>query len=423
MGKPESWGGVILLGKAPVKGSPASIEGLVGDQFKYGGGDVGDSSGTLKYVRVWGGGERMGADNEINGITFGGVGSGTSVEYCEVALKTDDGFEFFGGTVNAKYLSSIYGGDDAFDTDKQYQGKMQFLFAMIGKNGHHGAEMDGDKSDGVQSAPQVMSWTVVGSSNAKEDAMIKLREGTAGAFGNVVLEPKQKCIGIKNEVCKTGDGVSQTQVAPSGSLAGKTLWWKDFMYISAKTLMHEVSPSTFLEKCSSTKIPAKATVLKRDPNLVRAGAITAQITLDTDFDTIKDKSSAAYTKFETDFKTDVAKLLKVTTEQIIVKSIKAGSVVVDFVVNPAIDGTKVTASNLATAFKESGKSIAGAKTTTFIKADGSSAAPTPTPTPNPPPPTPAAPPAGSGAFIAAPMGVLPIAVLLCDGLLASVELD
>ena len=87
------WGGLILLGSAPTSAaSPKEIEGITG--MTYGGTDPSDSSGTLSYVRVWHGGAVIGADNEINGITFGGVGSGTTVEYCEVAYNLDDGFEF-----------------------------------------------------------------------------------------------------------------------------------------------------------------------------------------------------------------------------------------------------------------------------------------------------------------------------------------
>jgi hypothetical protein len=78
-----------------------------------------------RYVRVWHGGASIAADNEINGITLGGVGSGTTVDHCEVAMNVDDGFEFFGGSVNAKYLSTLYAGDDAFDTDLGYNGKLQ----------------------------------------------------------------------------------------------------------------------------------------------------------------------------------------------------------------------------------------------------------------------------------------------------------
>ncbi|MCF7832855.1 MAG: hypothetical protein K9N05_04675, partial [Candidatus Marinimicrobia bacterium] len=124
-----SWGGLILLGKAPINksGGEAFVEGLVG--VPYGGTNAADNSGILEYVRVWYGGRSIGQDNEINGITLAGVGNGTTVEYCEVAFNLDDGFEMFGGTVDLKYCSVLFVGDDAFDTDLGYQGRGQYLFA------------------------------------------------------------------------------------------------------------------------------------------------------------------------------------------------------------------------------------------------------------------------------------------------------
>lgn len=89
------WGGVIIMGRAPVFGGTQEVEGIVGQM--YGGSDVADNSGVLQYVRVWYGGAVIGANNEINGITFAGVGSGTVVDHCEVAFNQDDGIELFGG--------------------------------------------------------------------------------------------------------------------------------------------------------------------------------------------------------------------------------------------------------------------------------------------------------------------------------------
>ena len=96
LGERGKWGGLILLGNAPTSAAtPKEIEGISGQT--YGGTNPSDGSGTLQYVRVWHGGAVVGADNEINGITFGGVGSGTVVEYCEVAYNADDGFEYVCG--------------------------------------------------------------------------------------------------------------------------------------------------------------------------------------------------------------------------------------------------------------------------------------------------------------------------------------
>jgi hypothetical protein len=189
-----TWGGLIILGKAPTNKGTSFVEGLAG--VPYGGDDPEDNSGILRYVRVWYGGRSIGQDNEINGITFAGVGSGTTVEYCEVAYNLDDGFEFFGGTVNVKYLSALFVGDDCFDTDEGYQGKGQFLFALQGKDMcGRGFEMDNSGSNmDVQprSFPQFSNVTIIGPDGGTpagdgSDELIRLREGTAGDFRNMVL--------------------------------------------------------------------------------------------------------------------------------------------------------------------------------------------------------------------------------------------
>lgn len=189
-----TWGGLILLGNAPTNAGESFVEGLVG--VPYGGNDPDDDSGILRYVRVWYGGRSIGQDNEINGITFAGVGRGTTVENCEVAYNLDDGFEFFGGTVEVKYLSALFCGDDAFDTDEGFQGKGQFLFAILGQDQcGRGFEMDNDGSDmdnQPRSYPQFHNVTLIGPgggapANDGADEMIRLREGTGGDFRNVVI--------------------------------------------------------------------------------------------------------------------------------------------------------------------------------------------------------------------------------------------
>lgn len=190
------WGGLILLGNAPINddGGEAFIEGLAGVPF--GGQDPDDSSGVLRYVRVWYGGRSIGSGNEINGISFGGVGRNTVVEHCEVAWNNDDGFEFFGGTVNIKYLSVIFCGDDSFDTDEGYQGHGQFLFTVLGRDiCGRGFEMDNRGSDmdaQPRSFPQFANVTLVGPGggepeNDGSDTMIRWREGTGGDFRNLVV--------------------------------------------------------------------------------------------------------------------------------------------------------------------------------------------------------------------------------------------
>ena len=172
-------------------------------------GAFGTSTDNLQYVRVWHGGAIVGANNEINGITFGGVGSGTTVAHCEVACNADDAFAFFGGTVNVKYLSPLFFGDDGFDTDDGYVGKGQFLFAMLGAVGNHGCEMDSRYGSTPRSHPAFYGMTLVGASALSTrpgNAMMRLREGTGGNFGNLILANVATHPGIRSDTCiATGD--------------------------------------------------------------------------------------------------------------------------------------------------------------------------------------------------------------------------
>ncbi len=160
------WGGLILLGKAPINFANGvnNIEGGLtptggGDPVKYiqyGGTDAADNSGTLTYVRVEYAGIPFSPDNEINGITFGGVGSGTTIDYVEVYRSGDDAFEFFGGTVNAKHLLAIGTTDDDFDTDNGFSGKVQFGLAQRAQvvadfSGSNGFESDNDATGSTNS--------------------------------------------------------------------------------------------------------------------------------------------------------------------------------------------------------------------------------------------------------------------------------
>ncbi|MEA3286861.1 MAG: hypothetical protein U9Q77_05755, partial [Candidatus Marinimicrobia bacterium] len=170
-----NWGGIIILGDAPiaVDGGSSFVEGLEG--IPYGGTNADDNSGVLRYVRVWHGGRSIGQDNEINGITLAGVGRGTTIEYCEVALNLDDGFEMFGGTVDLKYCNVLFVGDDAFDVDEGYQGRGQFLFAMVGADaGNRAHEMDsktnGDLNSTPRSHPVWYNVTLVGSGSTTATA-------------------------------------------------------------------------------------------------------------------------------------------------------------------------------------------------------------------------------------------------------------
>lgn len=141
------WGGLIVLGKAKisVKGDSkfANIEGIPATDTngKYGGEADDDNSGTIEYVSIRHGGSNIGEGNEINGITFGGVGSGTTVKYVEVVANQDDGIEWFGGTVSVSNALVMNNGDDAIDTDQAWAGTLDNF--MIINPGDKGFELDG----------------------------------------------------------------------------------------------------------------------------------------------------------------------------------------------------------------------------------------------------------------------------------------
>ena len=126
--KPGDWGGIILCGKAVNNQGKMTIEG--GLRTEHGGNDNADNSGVLSYVRVEFAGNPFDTDQEINGVTFGSVGSGTQVDHVQVSYSNDDSFEWFGGSVNCKYLVAYHGWDDDFDTDNGFSGKVQFCLGV-----------------------------------------------------------------------------------------------------------------------------------------------------------------------------------------------------------------------------------------------------------------------------------------------------
>ena len=209
------WGGLIINGRAPVNtGAVAQGEG---DTGSYGGSDPADNSGILRYVRVEFAGIEFSPDNELNGIAFQGVGSGTTVEYVQVHYNQDDGIEFFGGTVNAKYLYCTGIRDDSFDWTEGWTGKGQFWVAQQrGDDADQGFESDnsGDNNDLTPRAnPTIYNVTLVGAPDGPEsDIGLLLREGTAGTLRNFIV------MGF-NEVGLDVDHASTFNQANSGALS------------------------------------------------------------------------------------------------------------------------------------------------------------------------------------------------------------
>ncbi|MDO9155185.1 MAG: hypothetical protein Q7U47_16000 [Paludibacter sp.] len=164
------WGGVVIVGKARTNQSSPVVEGL-SREVNYGGGtDDAHSSGKLQYVRIEFAGIALQPDREINGLTLCAVGSGTTIDHIQVSYCGDDSFEWFGGTVNAKYLIAYIGLDDDFDTDFGFTGKVQFAVGISNPriadvSTSNGFESDNDASGSSatpQTAPVFSNVTLIG---------------------------------------------------------------------------------------------------------------------------------------------------------------------------------------------------------------------------------------------------------------------
>lgn len=195
------WGGIILCGKAPINnGSTATAE--VGDVL-YGGTEPSDNSGTLKYVRVEYTGNAINDEKEHNGFTFNGVGSSTTVAYLQAYFGNDDGFEFFGGTVNATYLVSTGSGDDCFDWTYGWVGFGSYWIAEQANGvGDRGIEADnnGDNNGASPfSNPTLSNITLTAYVGSESDGM-KLREGTKGKISNVVITNFQDGVEVEHGI-------------------------------------------------------------------------------------------------------------------------------------------------------------------------------------------------------------------------------
>ena len=191
------WGGLIVLGNAPTNTGIVDndIEGIPqAENAFYGGTDPNDDSGTLRYVSIRHGGAELIADEEINGLTLGGVGSGTTIEYVEVFANLDDGIEFFGGTVDVRYALVAYSGDDSFDYAQGWQGNGQFWMVVQSPDDADSAgEFDNLPENFAATpltTPVISNGTFIGfgtNANATGSRLLRFRDGAGGSFYNSVF--------------------------------------------------------------------------------------------------------------------------------------------------------------------------------------------------------------------------------------------
>jgi hypothetical protein len=181
------WGGLLIMGRA--RGSFAGdvqeiqIEGIPASDTNglYGGTNDADNSGVLKYISIRHGGANIGEGNEINGLTLGGVGSGTVIENVEVVANQDDGIEWFGGTVSVKNALVWNSGDDAVDTDQAWAGTLDNFIVICGVNTDHSLEIDGPEG-AYNAAHTVKNGSIKGHPSSE---FADFRAGARGTFENL----------------------------------------------------------------------------------------------------------------------------------------------------------------------------------------------------------------------------------------------
>lgn len=189
------WGGLIILGSAPIN-SVSGVATATSEiaSLPYGGTNASDDSGIIRYVRVEYSGGAADGQSENNGFSFYGVGNGTIVEYIQAFEGKDDGIEFFGGTVNASFVSVVNAQDDSIDWTEGYSGTITNAYVKHGADHDKGIEADGYNTDIGNnsnplffSMPTVNNLTIIGLGSPTGNEAIRLRAGTQGIFTNVML--------------------------------------------------------------------------------------------------------------------------------------------------------------------------------------------------------------------------------------------
>ncbi len=181
------WGGVLILGRAPASFggdvTEVQIEGIPASDPSglYGGTIADDNSGSIKFISIRHGGANIGEGNEINGLTLGGVGSGTVIENVEVIGNQDDGIEWFGGTVNVTNAVIWNSGDDGLDTDQAWSGTMDNFIVICGDETDHALEIDGPEGS-FNAGHTLINGSVKGNPASE---MADFRDGARGTFENI----------------------------------------------------------------------------------------------------------------------------------------------------------------------------------------------------------------------------------------------
>jgi hypothetical protein len=229
------WGGIIINGRAPINFGTGEAAGE-GDTGVYGGNDPNDNSGTLRYVRVEFAGIEFSPDNELNGIAFQAVGRSTQVDHVQSHLSRDDAMEWFGGTVDGKYLVMSGAADDGLDWTFGWSGRVQFAAILQrGDDADNAIEADNNEFNNnvlPRSHPQIYNVTICGDPNgigSEVQRGANLRRGTAFTIRNFLITGMRQGFQIEttntattgqvdNGTSQMGAGVSWNNLNAQGVL-------------------------------------------------------------------------------------------------------------------------------------------------------------------------------------------------------------
>ena len=252
-----AWGGLIINGRAKINAVGGEEIAEAGGKT-YGGTDDSDSSGSLKYVRVeYAGAAITGGTAEYNAFSFFGLGTGTTLENLQAYKGADDGFEFFGGKVNATNLAAFGCEDDSIDWDKGYSGTLTNIWIKQPSNGDWAFETSNHPSEfnlTPRSNPTVNNVTVEGNGNLKKAAFL-FKEGTAGTINNVKVSNVGYVVQLTTQLSQYTDNTLNVNnvLSPAGFTKALT---NNAVIISAQSVTPVIYDTTNIDDIITTSAAA-----------------------------------------------------------------------------------------------------------------------------------------------------------------------
>jgi len=233
---PGDWGGLVVLGQSTTNlidpANPDDLPTSEVGQLPYGGSIVDDNSGTINYLRLEYVGGALNGTQELNGLSLYAVGSQTVINFVQVFQCSDDGIEFFGGTVDVNNLAIVGAEDDSVDWTEGYTGTITDVYVAQTLDGDSGFEMDGFNTDfqnsgGFVSVPTINNATVLGSGD--NSRAFRLRAGTGGIFNNILIEDFGRGVVVEDDTAGdiTSDNIPDNLQFTDVSFSGVT---DEFLY-------------------------------------------------------------------------------------------------------------------------------------------------------------------------------------------------